>query len=138
MPKYTFKEIVSKCDVKRNIKEGEKVEAACPVCGSDHHLYITKAEDGKVLAYDELVYAVNVSDSGSYSSKKEKNQTVNSSILKTLELIKENGDSYQCDFGLDHNDNSGWFYTVSESARPGFIRDCFGVATIDELKYCCR
>lgn len=51
MPKYTFKEIVSKCDVKRNIKEGEKVEAACPVCGSDHHLYITKAEDGKVLAY---------------------------------------------------------------------------------------
>ena len=89
--------------------------------------------NGKVLAYDELVYAVNVSDSGSYSSKKEKNQTVNSSILKTLELIKENGDSYQCDFGLDHNDNSGWFYTVSESARPGFIRDCFGVATIDEL-----
>lgn len=51
MPKYTFKEIVSKCDVKRNIKEGEKVEAACPVCGSDHHLYITKAEDEKVLAF---------------------------------------------------------------------------------------
>ena len=89
--------------------------------------------NGKVLAYDELVYAVNLSDSGSYSSKKEKNQTVNSSILKTLKLIKENGDSYNCDFGLDYNDNSGWFYTVSESARPGFIRDCFGVATIDEL-----
>ena len=51
MPKYTFKEIVSKCEVKRNIKEGEKVECACPVCGSGHHLYITKAEDGKVLAY---------------------------------------------------------------------------------------
>lgn len=51
MPKYTFREIVSKCDVKRNIKEGEKVEAACPVCGSDHHLYITKAEDEKVLAF---------------------------------------------------------------------------------------
>ena len=51
MPKYTFKEIVSKCEVKRNIKEREKVEAACPVCGSDHHLYITKAEDEKVLAY---------------------------------------------------------------------------------------
>ena len=28
MPKYTFKEIVSKCEVKRNIKEGEKVECA--------------------------------------------------------------------------------------------------------------
>ena len=51
MHKYTFKEIVSKCKVVRNIKEGEKVEAACPVCGSDHHLYITKAEDEKVLAY---------------------------------------------------------------------------------------
>ena len=50
MRKYTFKEIVSKCKVVRNIKEGEKVEAACPVCGSDHHLYITKAEDEKVLA----------------------------------------------------------------------------------------
>ena len=34
MHKYTFKEIVSKCKVVRNIKEGEKVEAACPVCGS--------------------------------------------------------------------------------------------------------
>lgn len=51
MHKYTFKEIVSKCKVVRNIKEGEKVEAACPVCGSDHHLYITKAEDEKVLAF---------------------------------------------------------------------------------------
>ncbi len=51
MHKYTFEEIVSKCEVKRNIKEGEKVEAACPVCGSDHHLYITKAEDEKVLAF---------------------------------------------------------------------------------------
>lgn len=51
MHKYTFEEIVSKCEVVRNIKEGEKVEAACPVCGSGHHLYITEAEDGKVLAY---------------------------------------------------------------------------------------
>ena len=89
--------------------------------------------NGNVLAYDELVYAVNVSDSGSYSSKKEKNQTINRSILKTLELIRKNGDTYYCDFGLDYNDTSGWFYNVSESALPGFLRDCFGVASIDEL-----
>lgn len=57
MHKYTFKEIVSKCEVKRNIKEGEKVEAACPVCGSDHHLYITKAEDENVLAFCHKCHA---------------------------------------------------------------------------------
>ena len=89
--------------------------------------------NGKVLAYDDLVYAVNVSDSGSYSTRKEKNQTINHSILKTLDIIRQNGDTYYGEFGLGYNDNIGWYYTVSDSAKPGFIRDCFGVATIDEL-----
>ncbi len=55
---------------------------------------------GNLLAYDELTYAVNISDSGIYSNKKEKNATVNSTIIKTLRLIKEYGDSYSNDFNL--------------------------------------
>ncbi len=74
MHEYTFEEIVSKCEVVRNIKEGEKVEAACPVCGSDHHLYITK-EDGKVLAYcqkckntlPKVLEALDMKPGGGYS-----------------------------------------------------------------------
>ncbi len=88
---------------------------------------------GNLLAYDELTYAVNISDSGIYSNKKEKNAEVNNAIIKTLRLIKEHGDSYSNDFNLGYEEGRGFFYKVEGKARHRFLRDCFGVATVDEL-----
>lgn len=44
---YSLNEILSKFENKN--KRGEEWETPCPVCGSDHHLYM-REENGKVLA----------------------------------------------------------------------------------------
>lgn len=46
---YSLNEILSKCGKWHKRGENEW-ETACPVCGSDHHLYM-REENGKVLAY---------------------------------------------------------------------------------------
>lgn len=46
---YSLNEILSKCGEWHKRGENEW-ETACPVCGSDHHLYM-REENGKVLAY---------------------------------------------------------------------------------------
>lgn len=89
--------------------------------------------NGNLLAYDELTYAVNISDSGIYSNRKEKNAAVNSTIIKTLKLIKQYGDSYSNDFNLGYEDGRGYYYKVEGDSRLRFLRDCCGVASVDEL-----
>ncbi len=89
--------------------------------------------NGNLLAYDELTYAVNISDSGIYSNKKEKNATVNNTIINTLRLIKQYGDSYSNDFNLGFEEGRGFYFKVDGDSRNRFLRDCYGVATVDEL-----
>lgn len=47
---YSLDEILSKCE---NVHKrgGNQWETACPVCGSNHHLYMSEKEGGKVVAY---------------------------------------------------------------------------------------
>ena len=89
--------------------------------------------NGNLLAYDELTYAVNISDSGIYSNKKQKNETVNKTISDTLRIIKEYGDSYSNDFNLGYEEDRGYYYKVAGDSLLRFLRDCYGVAKIDEL-----
>lgn len=53
---YSLNEILSKCGEWHKRGENEW-ETACPVCGSDHHLYIKKVEDEKVLAFCHKCHA---------------------------------------------------------------------------------
>lgn len=89
--------------------------------------------NGVVLAYDDIVYAVNISDSGSYSNLREKNAAINSTIIKTLRLVEKNGDHYYNDFSLE-NVNGHYRYTVGGDSLLRFLRDCYGVASVNELK----
>ncbi len=89
--------------------------------------------NGVLLAYDEVAYAVNISDSGSYANLKEKNKTINSTIIKTLRLVEDNGDHYYNDFSIE-NVNGHYRYTVSGESLLRFLRDCYGVASVSDLK----
>lgn len=89
--------------------------------------------DGNLLAYDELTYAVNISDSGIYTNNKQKNETVNKTIIDTLRIIKEHGDTYSNDFNLGYEEGRGFYYKVEGDSLLRFLRDCYGVATVDEL-----
>ena len=56
--------------------------------------------NGVLLAYNDLSYAVKISDSGRYSDKAVKNKTINNSIDKTLTIIETNGDTYSNDLPI--------------------------------------
>ena len=53
--------------------------------------------NGVLLAYNDLSYAVKISDSGRYSDNATKNATINNSINKTLQIIEDHGDTYSND-----------------------------------------
>jgi penicillin-binding protein 2 len=57
-------------------------------------------KNGVLLAFNDLAYAVTISDSGSYSSVSAKNKSINSSIDKALDIIEKNNDEYTNDFPI--------------------------------------
>lgn len=88
--------------------------------------------NGVLLAYDDIVYAVNISDSGSFKNKTEKNEAINNSIIKTLDILSKNGDKYTNTFGISY-ENGKYEYNVEGNTRLGFLRDCYGKAAISDL-----
>ncbi|GAB6160574.1 penicillin-binding transpeptidase domain-containing protein [Howardella ureilytica] len=88
--------------------------------------------NGVLLAYDDIVYAVNISDSGSFKNKTEKNEAINNSIIKTLAILSKNGDKYTNTFGISY-ENGKYEYNVEGNTRLGFLRDCYGKAAISDL-----
>lgn len=90
--------------------------------------------NGKLLAYNELAFSINISDSGLYSGIDEKNQKLNEIIYKTIKIIEKNGGNVSCDFSVILNSNNRYEYTVDGVALLRFLRDCYGVTNINLLK----
>ena len=59
-------------------------------------------KNGVLLAYNELAFAVKISDSGTYKDNDIKNATINNAINKTLNIIEEKGDKYSNDFQITY------------------------------------
>ncbi len=85
--------------------------------------------NGVLLAYNDLSYAVKISDSGRYSDNAVKNKTINNSIDKTLTIIETNGDTY-----LPIIYNNGQFsYNVGRNLAFKVLRDSYGTESIAAL-----
>lgn len=89
-------------------------------------------KNGVLLAYNELAFAVKISDSGTYKDNDIKNATINNAINKTLNIIEEKGDKYSNDFQITY-ENGSYQYTVSGNALLRFQRDTYGTQTIAQL-----
>lgn len=89
-------------------------------------------KNGVLLAFNDLAYAVTISDSGSYSSVSAKNKSINSSIDKALDIIEKNNDEYTNDFPIVY-ENGVYSYNVEGTTLLRFIRDSYGVASIAAL-----
>lgn len=95
--------------------------------------------NGVLLAYNDLAYAVKISDSGTYKDKDGidatdiKNATVNNAINRTLEIIEEKGDKYSTDFKIGYIGDGNYEFNVSNTAVLRFKRDAYGVPSIDKL-----
>ena len=90
-------------------------------------------KNGVLLAYNEIAFAVKISDSGTYSSTTIKNNSINSAIEKTLTIIESKNDKFANDFQIVSDGADGFAYTVSDTALLRFKRDTYGEKTISEL-----
>ncbi len=90
-------------------------------------------KNGVLLAYNELAYAVKISDSGIYSSNEVKHATVNKSISETLKIIEQKGDVFSNSFQVTVSDSDKYEYTVSGNSRLRFLRDTLGKPTTGDL-----
>ena len=85
--------------------------------------------NGVELAYNELAYAVMISDDGSQN-----NTQLNQTIYDAIQIIEKNGNTLINDFSITLDaDGEFIFTTSSDIKRLGFLRDIYGKRSIDEL-----
>lgn len=91
--------------------------------------------NGKLLAYNELAYAVMLEDNGSYNTREEKNKALNSELYQLLKVLDENGDEIKNDFYISYSEADGYEFTVSGSTLKRFLADIYDHTSTDDLKY---
>lgn len=89
-------------------------------------------KNGVLLAYNDLAYAVRISDSGKYNNNAEKNEKLNASIDKTLDIIEAKGDTYSNDFPIVYEDGQ-YVFNIKDNELLRFLRDIYGKRLISEL-----
>lgn len=85
--------------------------------------------NGNLLAYNRLAYTVTVQDTGAYPGN-----SINYMLLDLIHILNRHGYQVQgkLELGLDADGNM--IYTSgSEAARKRFLRDYYGVRSVDEL-----
>ena len=91
--------------------------------------------DGEILATNRLAYSVQIEDNGSYENRTQKNEMINNTINKVIEMLEANGDTVVSDFGIEVDKNGNYQFVYAEGTkRLRFLADVYGYATIDKLK----
>ena len=91
--------------------------------------------NGNLLAYNELVYAVTIQDTGTYSSKAERSESLNSEIAYIIEKLEANGDSIDNNFPIIIDSSGEYQFLYSGNSLQRFRADVFGKSSIDDLEY---
>ena len=86
--------------------------------------------NGTPLAYNKLAYSVTVKETGAYSNGYDRNLM----LLELRDILVSHGEEVtpSVPMALDENGNY-MFTTTSESRRLAFLRDAYGLKSIDEL-----
>lgn len=91
--------------------------------------------NGQALADNRVSYTITASDNGRYADTEERNQTLNATLERVLNILEENGDTIVNDFGIRQEEDGSYSYTSEGTARLRFLADVFGHADISELGY---
>lgn len=90
--------------------------------------------NGKLLAYNELAYAVTIEDNGEYEDTEQKNEELNKVVSTVIDIVEKNGDTVINNFGIVlDNDNNYTFIAESDTQRLRFIADVYGERKTDDL-----
>ena len=90
-------------------------------------------KNGQVLADNVLSYSVTMEDNGTYKSAREKQSTLNRTVLKVIDIVESHGDNVIGDFGIVYQ-NGSYTYTQEGRALLRFKADIYGYSSIDDLK----
>ncbi len=91
--------------------------------------------NGNLLAYNELVYAVTIQDTGTYSNSKERSKSLNSEIAEIILKLEENGDKIDNSFPIYIDSSGKYQFLYSGSMLQRFRADVFGKNSVDDLEY---
>ena len=88
--------------------------------------------NGELFAENELAYSVKIEDV--FESGRSKNQNLNETVYRLIQMIEKNGDSVITDFRIILDENGDFAYTVEGTSLLRFLADVYGYTTIDKLK----
>ena len=89
--------------------------------------------NGEILATNRLAYSVQIEDNGSYEDTKQKNELINETIHRVIDIVESHGDMVVNDFGIILQNDQYQFLYAEGTKRQRFLADIYGYATIDEL-----
>ncbi len=86
--------------------------------------------NGKILAHNELAYSVTIRDTGTYRN----NQSLNLMLYQLTRILENHGEKVESKLELGFDQNGSLVYTsTSEAARKRFLRDYYGLSSVDKL-----
>ncbi|MBE5847214.1 MAG: penicillin-binding protein [Lachnospiraceae bacterium] len=88
---------------------------------------------GELLAYNELAYNVTIEDV--YESGSDKNEKLNGTIRKLIDIIEQNGDHIIRDFNIILDKDGNYQFNVEDKAKLRFLADVYGYDSTDKLTY---
>lgn len=91
--------------------------------------------NGKLLAYNELAYAVTITDNSSYSTNSQKNRLLNAELAEVIGVIEGNGESISNSFAISLDEDGTYSFNVSGTSLKRFLADVFGKTSYSELEY---
>lgn len=89
--------------------------------------------NGNVLATNRLAYAVLIEDNGSYEDNDQKNEVLNDTINRVIDIVKSHGDKVTVDFGIKLENEDYAFVHSEGQRRERFLADVYGHASADDL-----
>ena len=105
----------------------QKTERTTTIAASRGNIYDS---NGELLAYNELAYKAIVRDNGDYKNSNDKNLM----LYKLVNMLREHGERVVGDLQIALLDNGEYEFTsTSEAARKRFLRDYYGLHSVDEL-----
>ncbi|MBP5152171.1 MAG: penicillin-binding protein [Lachnospiraceae bacterium] len=89
--------------------------------------------NGVLLAYNELAYTVKIEDV--FEPGRNKNNLLNKTLLKTIEIIEENGDELSTSFFIYVDEYGNYRFSYSGTSLQRYKADIYGYAYIDDMTY---
>ena len=89
--------------------------------------------NGNLLAYNELANNVVIEDV--YESDSLRDENINETINKVIDIVESNGDAVVNDLSIQLDENGEFEFTVEGTTLLRFLADIYGHSKIDELAY---